>query len=121
NDMINSQAATKSEYVAYLPGIYTVSVINKEGCENRQDPADGIGILQANQVYTVYQGQDDRIVVLNTTNTTATANIYHFSGKLMKISTVVPGYNEIPFDRTGVFIVSVTGQNSSQTTRLLFH
>lgn len=118
---IDSPHAEASEYVAYLPGNYTVSVTSREGCENRQKPGEGIRIAQQNQVYTAYQGHAGKIVILNSTNFSATANIYHYSGKLIKIAHVDPGYNEIAFGWEGAFIVTISGPRNHHAINLFTH
>lgn len=115
---IMSRYARRSDYIAFLPGIYTVSVSNREGCSKRVSAEDGFEIGQPNQVYSVYQGAGGSIVILNSTNAKALVNIYHFSGQIEKISTVDPGYNEIPWDKEGAFIVTVSGPGEILSTRI---
>ncbi len=115
---IESRYARRSDYVAYLPGIYTVSVSNQEGCSKRVPVEDGFEIQQPNQVYSVFQGAGGNIVILNSTNATALVNIYHFSGKIEKITTIGPGYNEIPWDKEGAFIITVSGSGDTLSTRI---
>lgn len=115
---IESNAATGPEIIAYLPGIYTVAVTNREGCVNRMDPADGIDIDQENQVFTVFPGRSGRIIVLNSSSASALVHIYDYMGRILKIETVGPGHNEIPFNGKGVFIVSVTGNGRTLSTRV---
>jgi len=118
NEEIPGSIATVEEYIAYLPGTYTVSVTNSAGCEYRQTPGEGIRIQQHSQLYNAYQGGDGKIVVINATNFSATANIYHYSGKLVKIAAIAPGYNEISFGQRGAYIISVTGPQNRRTIRL---
>ncbi|MFO7935614.1 MAG: S8 family serine peptidase [Bacteroidales bacterium] len=118
DSIIDSPYARLPEYIAYLPGTYTVSVMNSQGCVNRQDPADGKKIAQQNQAYTAYQGPGGKLIVFNSTNFSATVNIYSFSGRLILIGTISPGYNEIDFGRQGAFIINITGPDNSQTIRL---
>lgn len=114
---IESALAQESEYVAYLPGLYTIAVTNKEDCELIQDASDGFEIAQDNQDYSVYAGEQGYVVVLNHTPDQATVNIYDFLGRLHNIDTVEPGYNELPFGNEGAFIITVTGSGNSLSTR----
>ena len=116
--IINSSQAREPEYVAYLPGLYTVGVSNSDGCELIQDVEDGLEIRQANQDYSVYTGQTGRIVVLNHTNNQAVVKIYDFSGKLHRHVKAEPGYNEISFRHRGAFMVQVTGSGTMFTGRI---
>jgi len=118
DSVINSPYAWLPEYIAYLPGTYTVSVTNREGCVNRQKPEDGIRISQQNQEYTAYQGMDGKIVILNSTNSPATANFYNFSGQLVKIATIVPGYNEVDSGWKGACVMTITGPENRHAVRL---
>jgi len=117
-ETLDSPLARESEYVAYLPGLYTVSVSNKEGCEFTQDAGDGIDIDQGNQDYSIYAGQAGQIVILNHTSDQANVNVHDFLGKLHTIETVDPGYNEITFGQKGAFIITVWGSGNSHTTRI---
>jgi hypothetical protein len=60
-------------------------------------------------------------VVLNSTSSLATLNIYDFLGKLQLIQTVDPGYNEVYFGAEGAFIIYVGGTGTSNTTRIFTH
>jgi len=119
--LILSPSATSPEYIAYLPGTYTVAVTNSAGCERRQEQGEGVRVVQHNQLYTAYQGPDGKIVVINATNFSATANIYHYSGILVKIAAISPGYNEFYFGREGAYIISITGPQNRHTLRLFTH
>jgi len=115
---IESSLARESEYVAYLPGLYTVAVTNDEDCSLIQDAEAGIDINQSNQDYSVYAGRQGHIVIQNNTNDRATVNIHDFMGKLHTIETIDPGYNELLFGNEGVFIISVSGSGNAFTTRV---
>lgn len=115
---IESHLARESEYVAHLPGTYTIGVSNREGCEFVQDMEDGIEIDQENQDYSLYTGQYGDIVVLNHTNDEALVNIYDFSGKLRSIHTLESGYNEIPFRYSGTFIIRISGSGNTLTNKV---
>lgn len=115
---IESSLAINPQYVAYLPGLYAVGVTNSEGCSLEQDASDGIEIHQENQVFSVYTGSRGVIVVQNNTAEPADLNITDFSGRVLRIETVNPGYNEISFGREGAFIISVWGSGYSNTIRI---
>ena len=115
---IESSMAKNPQYVAYLPGLYTVDVSNSEGCSLKQDASQGIEINQENQVFTMYTGSGGEIVVLNNTTEPADLNIYDFSGRVLLIDSVNPGYNEVPFGLEGAFIISVRGSAYSKTIRI---
>ncbi len=115
---IESPQGKEAEYVAHLPGIYTIGVSNREGCELLQEVENGIEIDQENQDYSVYTGQFGDIVILNHTSNEALLNIYDFSGKLRSIHTLDPGYNQVPFRLSGSFIVRVSGSGNTLTTKV---
>jgi hypothetical protein len=115
---IESSQGTEAEYVAHLPGIYTIGVSNSEGCELIQEVDNGIEFDQENQDYSIYTGQFGDIVVLNHTSEEALLNIYDFSGKLRSIHTLDPGYNEVPFRLSGTFIVRVSGSGNTLTNKV---
>jgi hypothetical protein len=118
---IESSLATAPQYVAYLPGLYTVDVTNSEGCSYKQDTSEGIEINQENQIFNVYAGSKGYIVVVNNTSAPANLNIYDFSGKLLLIESVDPGYNEVFLGMEGAFIISVGGSVYSNTSRIFVY
>jgi len=118
---LESALARKSEYIAYLQGIYTVGVSNSEGCELTQDVKDGIEIKYENQDYSIYSGQKGSLVVMNYTTDRAIVNIYDFSGKSRSISQVDPGYNEIFIGQNGAFIVQISGSGHTLTDRVFVY
>ncbi|MDF1576545.1 MAG: S8 family serine peptidase [Bacteroidales bacterium] len=115
---LESQMAREPEFVAHLPGLYTLGVSNREACEYIQDEEDGIEIDQENQDYSVYTGLNSHLVVLNHTSDQALLHIYDFLGKLRSIETLEPGHNEIPFPFSGSFIVRVSGSGNTLTNRV---
>jgi hypothetical protein len=118
---INSPLAREPAYVAYLPGVYTVEVSNSEGCLLLQDVEDGIEVDQGNQDYSVYAGQKGMLVVLNHTADQAVVNMYDFSGRLLRIHSVDPGYNEISFESRGAYIILVSGTGNMLTDRVFIN
>ncbi len=118
NMAIESSLARAAQYVAYLPGLYTVGVTNSEGCRFMQNSSEGIEFNQENQAFNIYSGAKGQIVVVNNSTVPANLNIYDFSGKLLLIETIDPGYNEVNFGKEGAFIVSVLGTGHSITTRI---
>jgi hypothetical protein len=120
-EIIDSPLARESEYIAYLPGNYTVEVSSSDGCLFTPEAEDGIEIDQVNQDYSMYAGQQGQIVVLNNTEDQALVNIYDFSGKLHRIETVDPGYNELSFGHRGAFIVLISGSGNMFTDRVFIH
>jgi subtilisin family serine protease len=119
--LIVSSLARMPEYVAYLPGIYTLGVSNTEGCELIQGLDDGIEIAQKNQDYRIYAGQQGYIVIENHTLDQALLNIYDFSGHLLRIVTVDSGTHEIAFRNRGAFIVQISGSGTMLTDRIFTH
>ncbi len=115
---IESFLAAAPQYVAYLPGLYTVGVTNSEGCSLNPEASLGIEINQENQIYNIYAGSKGYIVVVNNTSETATLNIYDFAGNLLLIESVNPGYNEVFLGMEGAFIISVSGSAYSNITRI---
>jgi len=118
---IESPQASEPEYIAYLPGLYTVGVSNSDGCELIQDAGDGIEVRQSNQDYSIYTGPSGTIVVLNHTTEQGTVKIFDFSGHLHRIEIVNPGYNEIVFRPKGAFVVQVSGSGKMLTGRIFAH
>ncbi|MCK4745689.1 MAG: hypothetical protein KAT15_01570, partial [Bacteroidales bacterium] len=106
---------------AYVPGIYTVGVENRDGCPLLQAQQDGINISGPNSLYAAYGGPDGSLVVQNTTTTTAKVNVFDMKGNLLMIHTIQPGYNEIDTDLKGVFIVSVNGLGNLHVSRIFLH
>jgi len=115
---IESDPGREPEFVAHLPGIYTIGVTNREGCLFLQNLEDGMEIDQENQDYSVYSGQHGDIVVLNNTSEKAFLNIYDFSGKLRSIHTLEPGYNEVVFRLSGTFIARISGSGNTLTSKV---
>lgn len=111
----------QATYVAFLPGYYTAGVTNREGCVRKNGDISGIEIQEKNQVYSVVPGLHGHINILNHTAEQASVRIYDFTGRLLLITTADPGHNEIPFLHKGVFIVSVTGSLSNNTSRVFMH
>jgi len=118
NLAIESSLAMAPQYVAYLPGLYTVGVTNHEGCSYLQEAPEGIEINQENQLFNIYAGSKGYIVVVNNTSAPVNLNVYDFSGKIQLIEMVDPGYNEVFLGLEGAFIISVSGEGYSNTTRI---
>jgi hypothetical protein len=121
NEIISGSNATRSSYVAYLPGNYTVAVKNKEGCENIMEEEDGMRISQRNQIFSAYASSEGTIVVLNSTGSSATLRVFNFQGQLLKTDRIDPGYNEVGFPFKGAFILKISGEDTVRTLRLFHH
>jgi subtilisin family serine protease len=116
--LIDSPSATGSSYVAYIPGIYTVEVTNRDGCSLLQDPQGGINITGPDNLYAVHGGPEGSLVVFNTTMEPATVNIYDMTGRILLVEVAEPGRNEIVTPLKGVYIVSVFGPGNPHVARV---
>jgi hypothetical protein len=111
----------RSEIIAYLPGIYTVNVSNRDGCLNVMELSDGIEIDQPNQVYTVFSGPEGYIRILNTSGSDARVKVYDTLGRLLGSGIAGMGYSTLPVEWKGICIVQVSGKGDSKSTLLFVH
>ena len=117
-EMVPGPAATKARYVAFIPGTYTVTVSNSEGCIFQQLSEDGIRITGPDHLYAVHPGPNGSLIVHNTTMEKATLSICDLNGKILIIKEINPGYNKIPTRLKGVFIASVEGQGNMHVSHI---
>jgi hypothetical protein len=116
--IIDGPGATGPKYVAFVPGVYTVGVTNREGCILQQALEDGIRISGPDHLYAVYAGAAGSIIVENTTGKKATLNVYDMGGNLLMIEEIDAGHNEIPTHLLGAYIVSVNGPDELHVFRI---
>ncbi|MFO7670574.1 MAG: S8 family serine peptidase [Bacteroidales bacterium] len=116
--LIDSPLANGPRYVAYVPGIYSVGVTNRDGCRRLQEPGEGISISGEDNLYSVHAGVGGGLVIYNSTEDPATVNVYNLQGQLQMIQEVDPGYNEVPTTLQGVQLVSVMGRGNLQVFRI---
>ena len=116
--IIDSPLATGPSYVAYVPGLYTVGVNNRDGCSLVQAGSDGINTAAPGNFFSVHAGSNGALIVQNGTPGPATLNVYDLSGNLLLIRELDPGRNEIPTSLQGVQLVSVSGSGNHQVFRI---
>lgn len=116
---IESAEATRESYVAYIPGIYSVEVENRDGCLLVQDPAAGIDVRDASHRFAAYSGGGGMLVIHNTLEESVQMTLYDTEAKVHMIRTVAPGRNEIRTGRRGAFVVFIQGPGQVQHTTAL--
>lgn len=106
--------------VVNLNGFYTVESISDKGCRVLIDEGDGIRVNLDNLAFLAYRLSKSTVAIVNTTNVNRDFQLVALSGKVMFTGRLEPGYNEMLFPSTGIFILRVDMEGSQGNTKVLF-
>ncbi len=107
-----------SSVVANRNGLYTVIGLSSEGCANLTD--EGISIDQKRFRFLAYRINETKVVMENGTKSSAEITFFSLSGEACFTSVISPGYNEIPFLRSGIYFIQVRQAGESSAIKVYF-
>jgi hypothetical protein len=114
---LNGQA---NPLVVILNGFYTVESISDKGCRTRIAESRGIDIKLDQLAFLAYRVSKSTVAILNTTSRNMDFQIVALSGKVMFVGRLDPGYNEILFPFTGIFVLKVNEGSTLGNSKVLF-
>jgi len=104
--------------VVNLNGFYTVESVTDKGCRTLIDPDRGISVQNEQLAFLAYRVSKSTVAIRNTTSRTRDFQIVGLSGKVMYAGRLEPGYNEILFPFTGVFVLKVNEADPQGNTKV---
>jgi hypothetical protein len=106
--------------VANLNGFYTVESITDKGCRTLIDPDRGINVQLDQLAFLAYRVSKSTVAIQNTTSRSRDFQIVALSGRVMYAGRLEPGYNEILFPYTGVFVLKVNEVDPLGNSKVFF-
>jgi hypothetical protein len=119
-EAILGENGTSSPLVVNMNGLYGAESISKEGCRNPGSESDFIKIDSDKLAFRAYRIDESIIIIENTTLQTVDYRVVTVSGQVMIAGQAEPGYNEIPFLGSGIFLLRFSGSNVDQKYKVLF-
>ncbi|MGP8322620.1 MAG: S8 family serine peptidase [Methanosarcinaceae archaeon] len=120
-EKINSENAMSSSYITSVPGTYTVSVINHQGCELIQGESKGIVIDGDKHLFAAYPGRNGSVNVINASPEDALVKIFDLKGNLVLVTSVEPGSHQLGTGLKGVYIVNVIGSDKIWSEKVFLY
>ncbi len=115
---LQGDASLNRSLVANRNGTYSVEGINNEGCSKLSDRS--IQIDNRKFDFLAYRINETAVVVENSTSAAAVINIVSLSGKVAYAGELSPGYNEIGFSATGLYMIQINQNGVRSSLKTLF-
>lgn len=120
-EKINSEYAVSYSYITSVPGTYTVSVVNHQGCEMKQDETKGIIIDGDNHLFAAYPGRNGSVNVINASLEDAQVKVFDLTGNLVLVNSIEPGSHQLGTGLKGVYIVNVIGSDKTWSEKVFLY
>ncbi len=102
-------------------GVYSVDVVNNEGCWASANASESIKVDEESFVYNISTGADGIIKVENDSNETAVIQVYDLTGRIVFSNKVHPGTNLYHTTRRGLLIFRIEGTNNLKSKIVFVH
>ncbi len=105
--------------VVNLNGFYTVESVSDKGCRTLIASSQGIDIKLDQLEFLAYRMSKNTVAILNSTSRVRDFQLIDLSGKVRVAGRLEPGYNELLFPFTGVFVLKVNAEGKVGNSKVL--
>lgn len=119
-ETVAAPAGNTNPLIVSRNGRYTVASVSENKCFNLISEEKGYQMQRDAFTFVSYRNSETTIVIENTLQVPAEVNIISSLGRVVYAGEVQPGYNEIPFSSTGVYLLHFFGHADKHVVKVLY-